>query len=222
MGLEGFGQLLVKGLVITVSVSLCAFMFGMVLAILFTLTEFSQLKFLKLISCSAATFIRGLPEVLVLFAVYFGGSVLLTQLFHRSLQVSAFSVGVCVLGMIFASYATQTLRGAFLAVPVGQTEAAKALGLSGWVVFKRITLPQARRHALPGLGNLWLALLKDSALVALIGLDDLVNKAQLAASSTQEPFKFYMTAALLFLILTSLSQLVLTICYKKANKVEVV
>lgn len=222
MGLEGFGQLLVKGAVVTVFISLCAFIFGMILAILFTLTEFSQLKFLKLIIRSVMTFIRGLPELLVLFAVYFSGSILLTQLFHRSLQMSAFAAGVCALGMIFASYATQTLRSAFLAVPIGQTEAGKALGLSGWVVFKRITMPQAWRHALPGLGNLWLVLLKDSALVALIGLDDLMNKAQLAASTTREPFKFYMTAALLFLVLTSLSQLILKICYKKANKAEAI
>ena len=218
MGLEGFGQPLIKGTVITVCVSLCAFIFGMILAILFTLAEFGQLKFLKLIIRSLVAFIRGLPELLVLFAVYFVSSVLWTQLFHRSFQMSAFSftVGVCALGMIFASYATQTLRSAFLAVPIGQTEAGKALGLSSWIVFKRITLPQAWCYALPGLSNLWLVLLKDSALVAFIGLGDLMNEAELAASTTREPFKFYMTAALLFLTLTFLSQLTLKIYYKKA------
>lgn len=83
------------------------------------------------------------------------------------------------------------------------------MGLPGWIIFKRIVLPQAWHHALPGLGNLWLVLLKDSALVALIGLGDLMNKAQLAASTTREPFKFYVMAAFLFLLLTSVSQLVL-------------
>ncbi|ACJ18824.1 ABC transporter permease [Coxiella burnetii] len=209
IGLEGFGPQLAKGVMVTLAVSLCAVIFGMGLAILFTLTEFSQLKFLKSIVKSITAFIRGLPELLVLFAIYFGGSALLTKLFHRSVQVSAFSAGVLALGMIFAAYAVQTLRGALLAIPKGQTEAGKAMGLPGWIIFKRIVLPQAWHHALPGLGNLWLVLLKDSALVALIGLGDLMNKAQLAASTTREPFKFYVMAAFLFLLLTSVSQLVL-------------
>ena len=89
---------------------------------------------------------------------------------------------------------------------MGQAEAGKALGLTGWFIFKKILLPQAWRHALPGLGNLWLVLLKDSALVSLVGLGDLMNKAQIAASTTHQPFKFYLLAAGCFLILTTLSQ----------------
>ncbi|MBW5802698.1 ABC transporter permease subunit [Coxiella endosymbiont of Ornithodoros amblus] len=209
IGLEGFGLQLAKGVMVTLAVSLCAVIFGIGLSILFTLTEFSQLNFLKSILKSITAFIRGLPELLVLFTIYFGGSALLTKLFHRSIQVSAFSAGVLALGTIFATYATQTLRGALLELPKGQTEAGKAMGLSGWIIFKRIVFPQVWHHALPGLGNLWLVLLKDSALVALIGLGDLMNKAQLAASTTREPFKFYIMVAFLFLLLTSVSQLIL-------------
>lgn len=209
IGWEGFGPQLIKGIVVTLVVSLCAVIFGILLTILFTLTELSLLKFLKLIIKSLTAFIRGLPELLLLFAIYFGGSALLTELFHHSVQISAFSAGVLTLGIIFSAYATRILRGALLAIQKGQIEAGKAVGLSGLVIFKRIILPQACRHALPGLWSLWLVLLKDSALVALIGLGDLMNKAQLAASTTRKPFKFYITAALLFLILTSVSQLIL-------------
>ncbi len=122
------------------------------------------------------------------------------------MEVNAFIAGVISLGLIFAAYATQTLRGAFLALHKGQKEAAQALGLSSRRTFSHILFPQAWQIALPGLTNLWLVLLKDSALISLLGLSDLMFKAQIASSSTHQPFKFYFTAAIIFLILTSLSQ----------------
>jgi arginine transport system permease protein len=204
--LAGFGPQLLQGLAMTVAVALCAFVFGMILAIIFTIIQFSHQQIIKTFISGIISIIRGLPELLVLFAIYFGGSVLFSMILHRPAQVSAFLAGVLALGSIFASYASQTLRGAFLAIHKGQTEAGKALGLSGWFVFKKILLPQAWRHALPGLGNLWLVLLKDSALVSLIGLADLMNRAQTAASTTNQPFKFYLFAAFCFLMLTTVSQ----------------
>ncbi len=215
---EGYGSLLLTGVAMTLAVSLSALVLGMLLAILATLIELSSLQWLKKIVSGVNSLIRGLPELLVLFGIYFGGSVLLTELLNRPMQVSAFISGVLALALIFASYASQTLRGAFSAIPKGQAEAGKALGLSGCWVFLKILLPQAWRHALPGLSNLWLVLLKDSALVALIGLGDLMNKAQLAASTTHQPLKFYMIAACLFLILTTVSQLVLNRFIRTANK----
>lgn len=215
---EGYGSLLLTGVAMTLAVSLSALVLGMLLAILATLIELSSFQWLKKIVSGVNSLIRGLPELLVLFGIYFGGSVLLTELLGRPMQVSAFISGVLALALIFASYASQTLRGAFSAIPKGQAEAGKALGLSGCWVFLKILLPQAWRHALPGLSNLWLVLLKDSALVALIGLGDLMNKAQLAASTTHQPLKFYMIAACLFLILTTASQLVLNRFIRTANK----
>ncbi|WP_423062291.1 ABC transporter permease [Candidiatus Paracoxiella cheracis] len=215
---EGYGSLLLTGVAMTLAVSLSALVLGMLLAILTTLIELSSFQWLKKIVSGVNSLIRGLPELLVLFGIYFGGSVLLTELLNRPMQVSAFISGVLALALIFASYASQTLRGAFSAIPKGQAEAGKALGLSGCWVFLKILLPQAWRHALPGLSNLWLVLLKDSALVALIGLGDLMNKAQLAASTTHQPLKFYMIAACLFLILTTVSQLVLNRFIRTANK----
>lgn len=204
--LAGFGPQLAKGLLTTIGVSFCALIFGLLFAIVLTLIQFSHQQTLKSLAFGWISIVRGLPELLVLFAIYFGGSVLLTFVMHRPAQVSSFLAGVLALGSIFAAYASQTLRGAFLTIPKGQTEAGKALGLSGWIIFKRILLPQAWRHALPGLGNLWLVLLKDSALVSLIGLSDLMSQAQVAASTTHQPFKFYLFAAACFLLLTTISQ----------------
>lgn len=137
-GLESFGSQLIKGSVVTITVSLCVLVFGMTSAILFTLTEFSHLKFFKKIVTGITIFIRGLLELLILFAVYFWSSVLLSELFHNSVQVSSFYAGVIALGLIFAAYATQTLCGALLAISKGQTEAGKALGLSGiYMIFKK-------------------------------------------------------------------------------------
>lgn len=204
--IEGFGTQLLEGSIVTITISISALIFGLALAILFTLTEFSNLKFFKKIVVTITVFIRGLPELFILFAVYFGGSLMLSKIFHHFVQINSFCSGVITLGLIFAAYATQTLRGSLLLIPKGQTEAGKALGISGIAIFKRLILPQAWRHALPGLGNLWLVLLKDSALVTLIGLGDLMDKARLAASTTQQPFRFYLIAAFLFLTFTSISQ----------------
>jgi ABC-type arginine transport system permease subunit len=131
---------------------------------------------------------------------------LLTTVVGHYVNVSAFLAGTVGLALIFGSYASQVFRGAFLAIPLGQGEAARALGLNRRQVFAHILLPQAWRHALPGLSNLWLVLLKDTALVSLIGLADLMNKSQVAASTTHQPFVFFLTAALLYLIMTSISQ----------------
>lgn len=205
--LNGFGWQLLQGFGVTIAVSVTALIFGLFLALFFTLMQFTGHTLFKTLVAGFTGMIRGVPELLVLFGLYFGGSAVFSFFWHRPVEVSAFWAGVLALGTLFSAYASQTLRGAFLAIPKGQTEAAKALGLTAWVIFKRILLPQAWRHAFSGLSNLWLCLLKDSALVALIGLGELMNKAQLAASTTNQPFKFYMLAALGFLILTSLSQL---------------
>ena len=110
------------------------------------------------------------------------------------------------LALLFASYATQTLRAALKAVAKGQRQAAQALGLSASHTFMRIVLPQAWRHALPGLGNQWLVLLKDTALVSLIGVNDLMRQSQLASASTYEPFTWYATAALIYLVISLCSE----------------
>jgi len=207
MFLEGYLPQLLSGALVTIEIALSALCFGLLLGIIGAAGEMSQNTLINKTTLLITSIFRGLPELLILFALYFGVTALLSQLFGHYVEVSAFTAGFIGLSLIFGSYATQTLRGACLAVPYGQLEAGQALGLSRSRVFIKLLLPQAFRHALPGLGNLWLVLLKDSALVALIGLSDLMNKTQLAATSTRKPFTFFFTAALMYLVATSISQL---------------
>jgi His/Glu/Gln/Arg/opine family amino acid ABC transporter permease subunit len=203
---EGYGHQLLTGAFTTLAVAFCALAIGLILAFAGALGELSRNSFLRKFTLIITSLVRGVPELLVLFGIYFGGSALLSVIVHRDAQVNSFIAGAFALGLIFAAYGAQTLRGAFQAIPRGQCEAAQALCLSPFYTFLHVLLPQAWRYALPGLGNLWLVLLKDSALVSLLGLSDLMNKSQLAASNTHQPFKFYLIAALIFLILTTFSE----------------
>jgi arginine transport system permease protein len=203
---EGYSLQILWGALTTVAVAISAFFFGLLLAFLGAWGELSQNPFINKPVLTLTALIRGVPELLILFGIYFGGSALLSWITGQDIQVNSFIAGVFALGLIFAAYGSQTLRGAFLAVPMGQREAAQALGLPASYTFCHILFPQAWRYAFPGIGNLWLVLLKDSALVSLLGLSDLMNKAELASSNTHQPFKFYMIAAIIFLGLTTLSQ----------------
>ena len=187
----GFGWQLIQGAFVTVLVAVCALIFGLALSIFGTLGEMSRFRLIRYVTHTLGALLRGLPELLILFGIYFGSSAILSKITGHDIEVNAFIAGVIALGLIFSAYATQTLRGAFLAVSSGQQEAAQALGLPFRRIFLHILLPQAWQIAMPGLTNLWLVLLKDSALISLLGLSDLMFKAQIAASSTHQPFKFY-------------------------------
>lgn len=209
---------LILGLGVTLKVAVYALIFGLILGLLGALCEFSKHTWIRYTFITFNTIIRGVPELLVLFFIYFGSAEVLNHLFNNQVAVSSFAAGVIALGLIFGAYASQTLRGAFLAVPTGQIEAAKALGLNRRQSFSLILLPQAWRHALPGLGNLWLVLLKDTALVSLIGLSDLMMRTQAAAVTTQQPFTFYLAAATIYLMITSISELLMTVFHWRTNR----
>jgi len=206
MALDGFLAQLLIGTGVTIKLAGCSLLLGLCLGLLGMIAEQSKIRLIRYLSHTIISLLRGLPELLVLFFIYFGSGFILTQLLGHYVEVTSFTAGVIGLGLIFAAYASQTFRGAFLAIPAGQTEAAKALGLSSLRIFGQILLPQALRHALPGLSNLWYVLLKDTALVSLIGLADLMNNAQIAASSTQKPFTYFALTGLIYLFLTSVSQ----------------
>ena len=150
--------------------------------------------------------LRGLPEILVVLLVYFGSTELVEMLTGEYIEFGAFGCGVFALSLIFAAYASQTLRGAIQAIPKGQWESGAALGLSKSYTFIHIIMPQVWRHALPGLSNQWLVLLKDTALVSLIGVDDLMRQADLINTNTHQPFTWYGIAALIYLAVTLISQ----------------
>lgn len=219
-------QSLVSATAMTVGLAVCALALGLILAMLFAVGGSSRWKAISWLSTAWVTLLRGLPEILVVLFIYFGSSQLLLLLsdglaieigeFQFSLKlaiddfdVSPFLCGVVALALLYAAYASQTLRGALKAVPQGQWESGQALGLSKTAIFFRLIMPQMWRHALPGLGNQWLVLLKDTALVSLISVNDLMLQAKHIATRTQEPFTWYVIAAMIYLLVTLLSQYIL-------------
>ena len=199
---DGFVLQLIHGTKITILVTIVSILIGIIIGLIGATCELSKIKMVRKIACWISSIIRGIPELLVVFVVYFGGTIALNKLFGKSSNVNAFTAGVLALGIIYGAYATQVFRGAFLMVHKGQFEASYALGLSKISTYKSIILPQVFRYALPGLSNLCLVTLKDSSLVALIGLQDLTFKAQIAANESYKPFTYYTLCAVIYLILT--------------------
>ncbi|QJT12781.1 arginine ABC transporter permease ArtQ [Aeromonas sp. 2692-1] len=199
-------SLLLDAAWMTLGLALASLVGGMVLALAFSAVELSKQRALVWPVATLTTLIRGLPELLVVLFIYFGSTQVLFLITGEYVEFSPFACGVLALSLLFASYATQTLRAALNAVPAGQRLAALALGLGKGHIFFRIVLPQAWRHALPGLGNQWLVLLKDTALVSLIGVNEMMRQAQMASASTYQPFTWYAAAALIYLAISLVSE----------------
>ncbi|EKF9829950.1 arginine ABC transporter permease ArtQ [Vibrio cholerae] len=206
MVLTGYSLSLVQASWMTLQIALASLLVGLLLALVFAGGEMAKLKLIKWPTTLLVTVIRGLPELLVVLFIYFGSTQVLFFITGEFIEISPFISGVIALSLIFASYASQTLRGALKAVGRGQREAASALGIPPSHALIRIVLPQAVRHALPGLMNQWLVLLKDTALVSLIGVTDLLKQAQLTSAATHEAFTWYATAAAVYLVITLITQ----------------
>ncbi|MBR9875574.1 MAG: arginine ABC transporter permease ArtQ [Vibrionaceae bacterium] len=215
MVLSGYSLSLVQASWMTVQLAFTSLLVGLILAVVFASGEMSRRLFVKWPATAFVTVIRGLPELLVVLFIYFGSTQVLFLITGDFIEVSPFLSGVIALSLIFASYASQTLRGALKAVGKGQREAASALGIGQVHAFVRIVLPQAVRHALPGLTNQWLVLLKDTALVSLIGVTDLLKQAQLTSAATHEAFTWYATAAAVYLVITLVTQRAVKLIDKK-------
>ncbi|EHY1013292.1 arginine ABC transporter permease ArtQ [Vibrio vulnificus] len=211
MALTGYSLSLAQASWMTIQLALVSLAVGLVLAVVFAGGEMTRHPLVKLPTTALVTVLRGLPELLVVLFIYFGSTQVLFLLTGDFIEVSPFLSGVIALSLIFASYASQTIRGALKAVNKGQREAASALGMSKSRTFFGIVLPQAVRHALPGLTNQWLVLLKDTALVSLIGVTDLLKQAQLTSAATHEAFTWYATAAAIYLVITLVTQRVVKI-----------
>lgn len=213
--LSGYSLALVDASLLTIELAFSSLAVGLILSVIFAGGEMSRLRVIAWPTTALVTIIRGLPELLVVLFIFFGSSQILFYVTGEYIDVSPFLSGVIALSLIFASYAAQTLRGALKAVPKGQREAANALGLSKKRAFIRIVLPQAIRHALPGLTNQWLVLLKDTALVSLIGVTDLLKQAQLTSAATHQSFTWYATAAMVYLVITLITQRIVKLINKK-------
>lgn len=221
--LHGFGDQLLFGTLMTLRLALVALGVGLVLGLLGAAAKSSRLAVLRFVGEAYSTIFRGIPELLVVLLVYFGSSTVLMSLagmvgYDEYIELNPFVAGVTALGMTFGAYASEVFRGALLTVPKGHVEAGMALGLGRWRIFRRIVLPQMWRVALPGLGNLFLVLLKDTALVSVIGLDELMRKAAIAVGATKEPFTFYLAAAAIYLTLTIVAMIGLHLLERSTMK----
>ncbi len=201
-----FLGLLASATLMTLALAVASLVIGLLLSILFVVLETHKNRYVRQSTTVIVTLLRGLPEILVVFLIYFGLVQIIFLMTEEFMVLNAFWCGSIALGIIFAAYASQSLRGAIKAIPLGQWESGAALGLSRSQVFIRIIMPQVWRHALPGLSNQWLVLLKDTALVSLIGVDDLMRQADLINTTTHQPFTWFGIAALIYLAITLISQ----------------
>ena len=207
--LHGYLPAILEGLGLTLRVSALSLAIACVFGLVGAIAKLSGSRTARWSADIYTTLIRGMPELVLMLLIFYGGQIGINALAESQgwdyIDVPPFWAGVLTIGFIFGAYLTETFRGAILAVPRGQAEAAMAYAMPRLLVLRRIVLPQMVRHAIPGFANNWLIMIKASALVSIIGLDDMVHRAGLAAASTRSPFTFYVAVALIYLTLTSVS-----------------
>lgn len=218
LDLQGFGPLLLSGVVVTIQVAAGALVIGLVLGMTGALAKLSKFAVLRWLAALYTTIFRGLPELLVVLVTYFGAIAVLSAVTGSYVDVHPVVAGIFALSLTFGAYATEIFRGAIIAIPPGQIEAGKAIGMEPGMIFRRVVLPQVWRLALPGLGNLFLVLLKDTALVSVIGVSDVMRNADIARNATKDSFSVYLAAALLYLALTAVTTFVLNRLEARANR----
>ena len=218
-GDTGWGDELFYATLMTIAVAITAMLIGFLFALIFTPLKLSKNKFLNLIANSYTTVIRGVPELLVIYLLFFGGTGAVMYVasifgYNEYIEINAFITGAFSIGIISGAYSTEVFRGAIQSIDKGQFEAANVLGLNKFGKFFKIILPQTLRLAIPNLSNVWQITLKDTSLISVTGLVEIMRQSYIAAGSTRDPLFFYSFAAVLYLFLTYLSM-------KLINKLEV-
>ncbi|QHM74779.1 Histidine transport system permease protein HisQ [Mixta theicola] len=211
--LYGYSEVIFRGALVTLELALSSVLLAVVLGLLGAGGRLSRYRLLALLAEAYTTLIRGVPDLVLMLLIFYGLQIVLNQI-TEALGMAQFDIdpmvaGIITLGFIYGAYFTETFRGAFMAVPKGQIEAATAFGFTGAQVFRRILFPAMMRFALPGIGNNWQVVLKATALVSLLGLEDVVKATQLAGKSTWQPFWFAIVAGIIYLLFTTLSNGVL-------------
>jgi octopine/nopaline transport system permease protein len=209
-GVKGWGGQLLLAVVMTLAVTLAAMAIGLVLGVLVAGAKLARRRWIRAIGTAYTTVFRGVPELLVIYFIYFGGSSAATAIgsafgAQGFVGLPSFAAGALAVGVISGAYQAEVYRGAFHSVSRGEIEAARAVGMPGWLRFRRILAPQILRFALPGLGNVWQLSLKDSALISVTGLAELMRTSQVGARSTHQFFAFYIVGGGLYLVVTALS-----------------
>ena len=218
-GKTGWGDELLIATIMTIAVSITAMLIGFLFALIFTPLKLSKSKFLNLIGNCYTTVIRGVPELLVIYLFFFGGSGAVMYVasifgYNEYIEINAFITGSFAIGIISGAYSTEVFRGAIQSIDKWQFEASKVLGLKKPIHFFKVIMPQMLRLAIPNLSNVWQITLKDTSLISVTGLVEIMRQSYIAAGSTRDPLFFYSFAAVLYLLLTYLSM-------KLINKLEV-
>ncbi len=208
--LQGYGWLLVEGTQLTILVGVCSMAVAIVLGMIGAWGRLCKNRAANFLTSLYTTVIRGVPELVLILLVFYGAPTLvmdITRYFGREVVVdfNPFISGVCTIGFIYGAFSTEVFRGAFMAVPKGQVEAARAMGMNPLLTFRRVLLPQVWRFALPGLGNVWMVLIKATALISVIQLPELMRQAEIASHGTRKPFTMFFVASLIYLAITLLS-----------------
>ena len=220
--LQAYLPSLMEGARLTMSVAFAALVLALLLGMAGAAARLSASTLWRRTAATYTTVIRGVPDLVLMLLIFFGGQIAVNALAQRlgldDIDIDPWFAGVATLGFIFGAYFTETFRGAIMAIPPGQMEAGRSFGMSAWTVFRCIVAPQMVRLALPSFTNNWLVLVKSTALVSVIGLNDMMQKAGQAAGATREPFTFYLAVAALYLVITTLSVIALRALERRCSR----
>ncbi|WP_312793940.1 ABC transporter permease subunit [Tianweitania sp.] len=210
-GPDGWGRSLLSAAGMTVAVALCGFLLGTMIGGLLAWARLAGNLAFRVGCDTYTTVLRGIPDLLVVYLFYFGGSLLVTNVAaafggEGFVGIPPFVAGAAAIGVVSGAYQAEVFRGAFRSLLPGEIEAGRSVGMSRFLLFRRIIAPQIVQHALPGIGNIWQMALKESALISVTGLVELLRQSQIAAGSTRRPFEFFLIAGAIFLVIAWISQ----------------
>lgn len=211
--LEGYGRVIVQGAAVTIELALSALILALIIGLFGAAARLSKNSLTRTLASAYTTVIRGIPDLVLMLLIFYGLQIVLNQitglLGFAHIDIAPLPAGVITLGFIYGAYFTETFRGAALSVPPGQLEAARAFGMTAWQCFYRIQFPLMMRYALPAMGNNWQVILKATALVSILGLEELIKATQLAGKSTWQPFFFAVLAGLFYLGFSIVTQAIM-------------
>ncbi|QAX82203.1 ABC transporter permease [Candidatus Pseudomonas adelgestsugas] len=211
--LKGYEFVILDGVWLTLQLAVSSMALAVVFGLIGVILCLSPVRWLAWLGALYSTVIRGIPDLVLILLIFYGGQDLLNLVapmlgYHAFIDLNPLAAGIGTLGFIFGAYLTETFRGAYIAIPKGQVEAGIAYGMSSFQVFFLVMVPQMIRLAIPGFTNNWLVLTKATALISVVGLQDMMFKAKQAADATREPFTFFLAVAVMYLLITSASLLV--------------
>jgi octopine/nopaline transport system permease protein len=206
----GWGLAMLIAAAMTIAVALAGYVLGMLVGVVGASAKIAGGRIARAVADGYTTVLRGIPDLLVIYLFYFGSSAILTPLgrfFGATgfISLPGFMAGALAIGIVSGAYQTEVFRGAFQAIPKGELEAATAAGMTPFLKFRRIVGPLVLRFAVPGMGNVWQLVLKETALISVTGLVEILRQAQIGAGSTRQPFLFFCAAAVLYMTISSVS-----------------